>query len=338
MTPRTLIILACLAVISTTAAVWSYTASHHYAADVTAGERVLPGLVNQINDVTAVETRDSHGTIKVERKGKGWVVAGSGYPADAEKLQKILVSLVQLSKLEAKTSAPAKYAQLDLRDPGNKGAKGRLVTLFGKDGKKIAAIVLGKLAPGRAGEGKDAQYVRIEGKAQSWLAVGRVDAYSDITHWVDPNVLTLRVDHVERARIIHPDGKVLEVYRNGKTSAGTPKFDIAGTIPAGKKIKSDIGVRYTATDLANVDFVDVRPAKKGTKEVSRAELMMDDGLKIGYRLSEENGKGWITVSVLDKGKDAKKADEIAKRTAGWEYELSDYKAKEFKKRLSDLLE
>jgi len=288
--------------------------------------------------VTAVETTDGHGSIRVERKGKGWVVAKSGYPADDQKLQKILVSLVQLSKLEAKTSAPAKYAQLDLGDPGKKDAKGRLVTLYGKDGRKIAAIVLGKLAPGRAGEGKDAEYVRVEGEAQSWLAVGRVDAYSDITRWVNPSVLALRVDHVERARIIHPDGEVLEVDRNGKTSAGTPKFDIAATIPAGKKVKSDIGVRYTATDLANVDFVDVRPAKAGTSEVARAELSMDDGLKIGYRLSEDKGKGWLTVSVLDKGKDAKQADAIAKRTAGWEYELSDYKAKEFKKRLADLLE
>ncbi len=338
MTPRALIILACLAIVSTTAAVWSYTAHHHYAVDAAAGERVLPGLVNKVNDVTAIETRDSHGTIRVERKDKGWVVAGSGYPADGEKLQKILVSLVQLSRLEAKTSSAAKYAQLDVGDPGKKDAKGRLVTLYGKDGKTIAAIVLGKLAPGRAGEGRDAQYVRVEGEAQSWLAVGRVDAYSDVTRWVDPNVVSLLVEHVERARIIHPDGEVLEVYRNGKTSAGTPKFDIVGTIPEGKKIKSDIGVRYTATDLANVDFVDVRPAKKDTTEVSRAELMMDDGLKIGYRLSEEDGKGWITVSVLDKGKDEKKADEIAKRTAGWEYQVSGYKEKQFNKRLADLLE
>jgi len=338
MTPRTLIVLACLAVISTTAAVWSYTANHHYAVDAAAGERVLPKLVNRINDVAAIETKDGHGSIRVDRKGKGWVVAGSGYPADAKKLQKILVSLVQLTKLEGKTSAPAKYAQLEVGDPGKKDAKGRLVTLYDKSGKKIAAIVLGKLAPGRAGEGKDAQYVRIEGEAQSWLAVGRVDAYSDVTRWVDPTVVSLLVNHVERARIIHPDGEVLEVDRNGKTSAGTPKFDIAGTIPAGKKVKSDIGVRYTATDLANVDFVDVRPVKKGTSEVSRAELSMDDGLKISYRLTEEDGKGWITVAVLDKGKDAKKADEIAKRTAGWEYQISDYKEKQFKKRLADLLE
>ncbi len=338
MTPRVLIALAVMALVSTAAAVWSYDVNHRLNVDAAQGERVLPGLLDKVNDVAAIVTKDAKGSIRVERHDKGWVVAGSNYPADPEKLQKVLVSLVELTKLEAKTSAPSKYAQLEVDDPTSIASKAHLVSLLDKDGKTIAAIVLGKQAPGRAGEGKDAEYVRVEGAAQSWLAEGRVDASSDITRWVDPTVVALRIDHVERARIIHPDGEVLEVYHNGTTSAGTAKFDIVGAIPAGKKIKSDIGVRYTATDLANVDFVDVRPVKAGTKEVSRVELEMADGLKIGYRLSEEDGNGWITVTVLAKGKDAKEADAITKRTAGWEYELSDYKVKQFKKRLADLLE
>jgi hypothetical protein len=65
---------------------------------------------------------------------------------------------------------------------------------------------------------------------------------------------------------------------------------------------------------------------------------MADGLKIGYRLVEDDGKGWITVSVLARGKDESEAAEIARRTAGWEYQLSDYKQKQFKKRLAELLE
>ena len=338
MTPRILIALFLMAVVSTAAAVWSYQANHHLAVDVAQGERVLPGLVDKVNDVATIVTKDAKGSIRIERHDKGWVVAGSGYPADPDKVQKVLVSLVELTKLEAKTSAPAKYAQLEVDDPTSIASKSHLVSLLDKNGKTIAAIVLGKPAPGRAGAGKYAEYVRVEGEARSWLATGRVDASSDITRWVDATVVALSVDHVERARITHPDGEVLEVFHNGTTSAGTAKFDVVGAIPDGKKIKSDIGVRYTATDLANVDFIGVRPVKAGTKEVSRAELEMADGLKIGYRLSEEDGKSWITVKVLAKGKDEKQADAIAKRTAGWEYELSDYKVKQFKKRLADLLE
>jgi len=338
MSARAIVILVVMAVVSTAAAMWSYQANHRLAVDVVEGERVLSGLVDKVNDVAAIEAADAAGTIRLERGAKGWAVAGSGYPADPEKLQKILVALVQLSKLEAKTAAAGKYAQLNVDDHGAPDSKARLVTLMDKDGSTIAAIVLGKLAPGRAGQGKDAQYVRVEGEAQSWLALGRVDAASDIAKWVDPKVVAIRVDQVERARIIHADGEVLVVFHNGTTEAGTARFEIAGVLPKGKKIKSDIGVRYTATDLANVEFVGVRPVKEGTTEVARVELEMADGLKIGYRLVEDDGKGWITVSVLARGKDESEAAEIARRTAGWEYQLSDYKQKQFKKRLAELLE
>jgi hypothetical protein len=337
MSARAILILLIAAALTTAAAAWSYRANHRLAVDLVRGERLIPDLVDKVNEVAAVETSDAAGTLKVVRKDEGWVIDGRGYPADAEKLQRLLVALVQFSKLEAKTAVAAKYPLLELDDPQS-GGKGRLVTLSDKEGATLAAIVLGKPAPGRAGPGKDAQYVRLAGEPQSWLVLGRIDAASDVTRFADPKVVAIGVDAVARARIVHPDGEILEVVRNGVTEAGTPKFEIAGGVPEGRKVKSDIGVRYTATDLANLEFTDVRPAKAGGIEAARAELETEDGLKLAYRLVEEDGQGWVSVEVIADGKDPAAAEDIRKRTAGWEYRLSEYKAKQLKKRKADLIE
>lgn len=337
MTPRIVAGLAVVAALSVGAAAWSYRAGHPNLAVAGVGERLLPELVERVNDVAEITVAQGERSLTVKAEGDGWVVADSGFPASSEKVRRALVGLARLSRLEPKTAIPAKYALIEVDGPGTAEAKGRLVTLKDAAGATVAAVVLGKPAAGRAGPGQEAQYARLADEARSWLVAGRVDAAPELRQWADTTLLSLNVDTVAAARFRHPDGEVVEVKKTGNTDHGAAKFEIVD-LPEGKKPKSDITVRYAATDLANIEFVDVRRRKDDRQPVSEAELETDQGLKLGFSLVEEDGRGWLAIRVLDKGKDAETADAIASKAEGWEFALADYKAKQFQKRLSDLVE
>lgn len=337
MTPRIVAGLAVVAALSVGAAVWSYRASHATLAVAGMGERLLPELVERVNDVAEITMSQGERTLTVKAAGDGWVVAESGFPASSEKVRRALVGLARLSRIEPKTAVEAKYPLIEVDAPGDAEARGRLVTLRDASGATLAAVVLGKPATGQAGAGQEAQYARLADEARSWLVAGRVDVAPELKQWADTTLLSLNVDTVAAARFRHADGEAIEVKKIGKTDQGAAEFEVVD-LPEGKKPKSDVTVRYAATDLANIEFIDVRRLKDDRQAVSEAELETDQGLKLGFSLVEEDGQGWLALRVLDKGEDAATADAIAEKAEGWEFALAEYKAKQFKKRLSDLLE
>ena len=337
MTPRLVAVLGLVAAVSLAGAAWQWQATHPSVVVAGAGERLLPGLVEEANAVAAITVASGADSITVERAGDGFRVRGSGYPIDAARVRKAIVGAMELARYEPKTRNPAKHAAIRVADPAAEGATSRLLTLTGEDGRVLGSVILGRAVPGGFGGGRDAQYVRLPGDDQAWLASGMVEAGPRLADWVTADVVRLNVDLVVRATIRHADGEVLAVKRTGVTEQGTAKFEIEGLAPD-SKVKSELGVRYTATDLANVAFEDVRPAAATGSRVSEATLEMADGLTLVYTLTEDEGRHWLAVSVAAPGLDEAAAKAIGERASGWQFSLSDYKAKQFRKRLAELLE
>ena len=336
MRPRGVLILAVVAVCVALAA-WAYTANNRgIVASGHAGQRLFPELVAKANDIAEVTLKGADGAFTVKAKDGAWTTE-SGYPASREKIARIVVGLAGMTRVEPKTDNPSKYPLLEVDAPDKPDAKGRLLTVKDAKGATLAEVILGKSASDQIGGGKAAQYARLPSEPASWLVEGRVDARPTPDSFVDTAVLSLDREAVEAARFIRPDGSVLELRKTGKTGDGQSKYEVAG-LPAGAKLKSEADPRFAATDLATLDFTDVRPAKDMASPASKVELDMAKGLKLGFGLTEEDAKAWVTVSVLASGEDKAAADAIAARTKGWEFQVSDYKAKQFKKTLADLIE
>lgn len=337
MRPRGVLLLAVATAVSVALAVWAYTANNRgIVASGQAGERLFPALVEKANDIAELTLKGAEGTFAVKAKDGIWTTE-SGYPASREKIAKVIVGLAGMTRVEPKTDNPAKYPLLEVDAPDKPDAKGRLLTVKDARGGTLAEVILGKSASDQIGGGKAAQYVRLPSESASWLVEGRVDTRATRDSLVDTSVLSLDREAVEAARFIHPDGSVLELRKTGKTEDGQSKYEVAG-LPAGAKLKSEAEPRFAATDLAVLEFTDVRPAKAAASPAARAELDMAKGLKLGFGLTEENGKSWVTVSVLAPGEDKAVADALTAKTKGWEFQVSDYKAKQFKKTLADLIE
>jgi len=108
-------------------------------------------------------------------------------------------------------------------------------------------------------------------------------------------------------------------------------------VPEGRKPRTSTTIKFTATDLVTLDLIDARPLKEGGKAISTAFVETETGLKLAFAMVEENGVGWVSVKVVEKGSDAKMADDIVARTKGWEFLVADYKLAAFKRKRENLL-
>jgi len=336
MTPKFVGILGLAAIISVAGAVWSYQANNVFAPRHGVGEKVVPGLADKINDVRGIVIEQGIDRLELINKAGVWQVKTTGYPVAVGKVRKALVGLVDLVKLEAKTASEKKYLLIDVDRPGKPDGRGRQFTLLGKDGKQMAQIILGKTAVGKAGPGRDGQYVRLAGEETSWLALGSVKAGAGLSAWVEPRFLQLDVDSVTYGRIEFA-GEKIEVRRTGKSENGNSLFKLLD-VPEGRKTKRNAILKFAATDLVNLDLEDARPVKADGKVTSKAFIETETGLKLAFRMVEEYGKGWVSLEVVEKGSDVKLADEIITRTKGWAFRVADSKLAAFKKRKEELLE
>jgi len=336
MTPKIVTSLAVAAVLSTAIATYSYRANNVFIPQAGVGEKLLPGLGEQINKVAAISIRQGKKSLKLAHTKTGWVIAKNGYQADAGKIKKTLLALAGLSKLEAKTSAKDKYLLIEVDAPGKKDGRGRLVELADNKGKPLASIIAGKIGVGKAGPGRDAQYVRLPGEKTSWLALGSAEVSSDASHWINKRFLTLDVDTIIYGKVTLANGEMVEVKRGEKGADGSYAYELLD-IPQGREPRTNTAIKFGATDFAILDLVDVRKKKADSKTVSTAEIHNQYGLKIRFNYVEEDGHGWVSLDVLEKGSDTEFADQISKRTKGWEYRLEDYKKAAFKRTKESLL-
>ena len=336
MTPRLVMYLAVAAVVSAGVAGIVWRAENIQPAIAESGDWLLPKLADDVNAVAGISVHAGDNAIELKRGEGGWTVEPSGFPVKAKKLQEVLVGLVRLTKLEPRTADASKFSILQVDDAAKPGSKARQVTLTDDKGNVAGDVILGKAATGFTTGREEAQYVRLAGSEQSWLVRGAVGAGGQLKDWVNTAVMRVKTGEVKQVEFRHADGDGLKLIKNGKDVNGNDKFEIEG-LPQGVKPKDELTVRYGATDLANVEFVDVRKAKITSPAVGEVVLESDKGLKVAYQVFEEGGQTWVTVKVLEKGSDVEAAEGITARVDGWEFALADYKAKQFKKRLSDFL-
>ncbi|MBI1779534.1 MAG: DUF4340 domain-containing protein [Proteobacteria bacterium] len=345
MRPNTVVALGAVTLIATGTA--AYLAYQRAAATLgrVASETVLPGFIARVNDVASLEFKRAAGTVSVARWGDLWVMPDHGnYPVRYEVIKQNLVTMGELTTVEAKTAKPDLHDRIEVEDVTAKDAKSTLVSVKDAQGQTMAELIVGKRRYAPIG-GKDMVYVRKPGDNRAWLAVGVFDLRPQASEWLVREISNVSDRRWRLISFSHPDGATASLSRK---DVEQQNYDVDG-LPEGRQIKPPGVVNATASAFEFLNLDDVTPAGQLTDTTPVATSVFEsfDGLAMNAVLSEKDGAFWATFSAEARpGADGAAPADTAKDEAAalneklrpWAYKLPEWKANFFKRKMDDLIE
>ena len=107
-----------------------------------AGTKVLEFDINAVERVTV---KGGGAELNLVKKGDDWAVQErADYPASYDQVSDFIRKLWELKTVQDVKVGPSQFSRLDLVEPGAAGSPGTLAELKDKDGKPLAALLLGK--------------------------------------------------------------------------------------------------------------------------------------------------------------------------------------------------
>ncbi len=259
-----------------------------------AGEALVPGLSERINDVERIRFTGAGAEplLTLERSKAGWgALERDGWPADVTRVRGFLLALADARLLEAKTADPERYATLGVEPVDNADAAGVQVDLEGENGLRTA-LIIGNQA------GMSGMYVRRPDEAGSWQASGDFVVEKAIGPWLQRGIVDLGSSRIRQIELAIGDGPVLRVYKDSRDDAN---FQVA-ELPAGRQLSSDFAANSMASMLATLNLDDVvrddgQPAAAG--DLHKATYRLFDGLVVELDAWREAGDGavWARLSA-----------------------------------------
>lgn len=339
MRPASFLILLVVTLAVGAAAVASYLAERRTDTLDVAGEPLFPDLAGRLEAVRSVEVVSPAGGYVLRRLGDGWVAASKhSYPVKVERVNRTLVALARMEKLEPKTRRPELYPRIHVADPEAESAKSRLLRLKARGGKVLAELIVGKQRHGKTGRADSGTYVRQPDAARAWLAAGLLDLSDEVYPWLRNEVVDLEAEAVKRVDLRPRDGRRLLAVRPKR---GAKAMGVAG-VPDGRQ--PDVAkVRRLGSVLSAVKFDDVRPedALDFRDPLARGEVATFDGLRIATTVVRRDGAYWLRLRA-EAGADAtetarKRAETVNERVDGWAYKVQAYIGERLSQSLDDVL-
>lgn len=298
------------------------------------GERALPGFADKLATLDFLRLRRGGVTVNLKQRDGSWtVVEKGGYPADQERVRKLLLQLAELELVEPKTDRPELLARLDLDDPAN--GKSTLVAAGDRSGALVGQIDIGRRRPSDIAGGEEGVYVRKPDSDQAWLARGSFALSGDALSWLDRRIIDIPAAQVASVVLTAPDGNAVVVARG---SADQP-FAIDGLAPDAKP-KPDEALAAPAGALEALDLDDVKPAFEqpiSEDGATTAAFTTFDGLVVGLRLSPSEQGDWLAIDVTGDGKSEAQAKALSARLSPWRFAIPAERGKLLRTTLSDLL-
>jgi hypothetical protein len=293
----------------------------------------FPGLEQQLPHIARIELSWNNDntieTASIFREDEVWRVAEhNGYPADTGKVRDFIISLAELTLVEAKTSDPARYGRLGLSDVAGASSEATRVRLLGREGDTFVDALIGNKRTG--GTGGSMLYLRQSGDARSWLVQGQVDNVHRIASWTDEAVIDIGADQIQEIRLTAPNGNVLEVRR---TEEAQKPFELVN-MPADRQFATFYTLNEITDGLADLTFEDVRGINGMTFEPSLGNAIYQTrgGLTVIVDFAEIPGTDgvadiWTHFSMTPASDATDEARGFAaanaERLSRWVYRLSD---------------
>ena len=315
-----------------------------------------------------VRVTGREGAFSLRRDGETWVVEEKGrYPAEADRVHKLLLGAAAMKRVEPKTSNPELYPKLWLEDPTGEDAKSVRYVLENEAGAALANWVLGDRRPSKADASRTEAYIRVADDPLAWRVDGSVPGGPTIIDWLDRVVARIDRERLRGAEVVHADGAVIAV---GKSLPADTDF-VLRDIPADREVDSQYRINDIGRFLEDLRFEDVAPSASPDVAGSvdtRVEVTTFDGLRVHVGTVMRDGEAWVRLRAdVDEGlvetpgedavaaagesdaesKDAAggllpldevraEAERLNARWKDWAYELPSYKRDYLAKRMDEL--
>jgi hypothetical protein len=344
MSPKRLFVLLALALAVTGGAFW-LSSQRTLKRDPDYGTPVLPGLAAELDAVTQLRLvgAGNRTLVTLERGSGRWLVAEEGYPADAQRVRRLLVALGELHVLEPKTEDPARYAALAVEDVEDAKAQSLRIELRGLHDP--LALLVGHAA---AGQGA---YVRVPGQRQALEARPALDVARAPRDWLARTIVDLAPERVQSVEVERGGAPP---WRAIKATRGAAHYDVPG-LPKGRELTSLGAADAAGNVLGHVEFDEVRHAAAAPGRAERAVVRCFDGLVVTLEGRAEGDARWITLAAefdaalagryppaageAAPGAEAVRAEaeRITATARGWEYRLPPYRFEAIFRKRDELL-
>lgn len=337
MKPKAFAALLVAAVLISLFAIVSYASNNRWAQTKVTGAPLAPSLAAQAGTIARIEIRQGGTSLTLAKTKDGWTLADrANFPVKPEAVRALLVKLAEAQLIEPKTSAQDRYGMLELEDPAGKDAKSRLVRVLDDKGGVITETIVGKKRSDAFGANRSGTYVRRPGDAQTWLASADIDASTALKDWVQPTVLDLPPAKIAGVTVEIPGEEPMKLARDA--AGGPPKHNLVG-LPDGKKLKEGVSIDTIVRSAGIIDLDDVRKLEGTPAEQSgTVKIEADGGLAVTLNLRKYGEDAWVSIAATGDGDAKKQAEDIARRTQGWEFKIPGAKAQSILKRRADLIE
>lgn len=358
-------IIIALATVVVVFAAWQ-TSREKAPATTIQSERLYPGLVDRINDVTGITIRSTQTTTELARKDTRWVVTNrDDYPATFANVKNTLLNIANATVVEQKTANPERYAQIGVADLDDADSEATLVDINGGPDETLASLLIGNE---RSASQLNARqyYVRKSAEPGALLVEGELNVSARPQDWVDPNVVNVATGRVRKVTITAADGSAVVVSKEKPTD----NFFSLENVPDGFTAKSRSVISSLGAVLLDVKFENVAAASRvqNAEPVSTAEIRTFDGLVVNasrYALDDEHfvrfefafdpasvvtpeptttddeqadeNADTPAVTEDDEPSVAEEAGQLNDKTANWVYALPDYKNRMLEKRFDDMI-
>lgn len=326
MSSRLATILGWVTLIAILAALWVLFGEDPSKHQGGRGEKLFPGLFEQIDKVTRIRIQAPDSNVTLVRGAhetvSGWTVEDRAhYRASAEQVNLLLRAFGRAERREPKTMNEDRFPDIGL------GAAASRVILETSSGQALASLDVGQ---GRLRADDTAfAYVFKAGDSRAWLVSDVFPLDADPQSWLDKrfvgfasaDIQAIRYSDVTLSRAVDGAAITLEGLAEGEVT------------------KTDYFLERPFQTLKTLKFIDVIDvANPLAPPLADVEVTTFDGRKLHYRLFERGGDKWLQVrgDVSDVA-DTQQSSPPSNPFAGWLFKLSSSDAEVFEARRVDFL-
>ena len=268
---------------------------------------LVPNLTQNLNSINKFTVHEAQKKLlsSISRSEKGWVVDNrAAYPANLKAVRQVFTALAEAKLVEAKTSNSDNYTKLGVEDVDQQDAQGVLVSIDGLTSP--VNIIFGN----DGSSGKNTQYIRNQGEAQSWLINKKINFSRDTTDWLEKDLIDIPPERIKTIQIKHPDGTEININNTGNAAY---EFDLDATASEGKKI-SDSEIYQVANALSSLQLRDVisyEILNKVEIEPIVSIFKTFDGLTITTTSYASNIEPYFTLEIQFNANDVDKSVNVA---------------------------
>jgi hypothetical protein len=296
-------------------------------------------------DIDSIVIGKGDDAVTLKRQDTGFVVVNKqNYPVKISQINDLISKCLEIEGNQFVTDKAENHEDLEVTEE-----KARtVVKFFRPDSTLLTGVIIGKTRD--VGQGN---YVRLASDDKVYVAQNVPGFSSGAMSFIDQQLLSVKRDDIALVTVVSSDGNyVLKAKENGSVIE-------MENVPAGKKFKSTEG-QNVFNALTNLSFTDVMKDSNDMTYNRQYVCRLKDSTEYTVNVVTKDNKTFVTCSARFteerptsirkdepeeelKIKEAKlladdKAKEFTAKHKGWVYEVPDYKSKNLKVKLSDLLE